>query len=238
MDYSLPKGHDFTRGFYETLIACKALRAAGWQMPLTMLDAPSHARAIRLLEDGRADILTESAWLSDGDTSKVYVSDALIRRGYFVKGLYSLTDHPILLSAQPQRDYKNYKGITVEFWHHDKAALNSITDNSVLTAQHTRMHQMLMAGRADFTLYKFSTRDDLLTNIEGVPALPVPGVKVALDGSRHFLINKNKPYARALLRAINEGMAFLRQSEDLEAFVGTSPKQVRNWILLNPSHIQ
>ncbi|WP_370979539.1 hypothetical protein [Agaribacterium sp. ZY112] len=232
--YKLPEQHDLTRGFYESLIACRALKAAGIDTRFKFIAPPSHARAIRMVEEGKVDLLSESAWLSDSNPELVYISDAVVREGRFVKGLYALKGHPILASETPEQDYKNYRAITVEFWHHDKQALKSITDNIVYTAQHNRAHEMLLAGRADYTLYKFAEQENLETNVEGVPVLPVQGIKVALPGSRHFLVNAQKPYADNLTKALNKGLMILREEQDIEDFLGVSPTAVEDWILLNP----
>ncbi|WP_370979591.1 hypothetical protein [Agaribacterium sp. ZY112] len=232
-EYQPPVQHNLTRGFLEVMILCRALHTAGAEFKIEIVDTPSHARAIRMVESGAADILGETTWLRNANPNEVLISSAVIRLGKLEKGLYTKAEHPAQQQVQDAQSVQGLRGITVDFWKTDRKALEDITPLSYSAAAFDNLHNMLVAGRADFTLFKFPQSQDLSIDIHGQRYLPLKGVKVQLMGTRHFLIDKQHLQAELILQAINQGLEQLHQTMDVEDFIGSAPLWVRDWQVLN-----
>jgi hypothetical protein len=100
---------------------------------------------------------------------------------------------------------------------------------------------MVYRQRADFMLIPFSTTPDLHYEAIGIQLLPVPNVKVQLQGSRGWLISKTNPLGVKTYDMIEEGLTQLRKHGIiLRAYrdSGVINDQVKNWQVLNPLPIQ
>ncbi|NHW17285.1 hypothetical protein, partial [Escherichia coli] len=75
-----------------------------------------------------------------------------------------------------------------------------------IQAQHVTnwelMPKMVAAGRADFLLAPFQATPDLSLQVGNVRLLPIPGVKIGMQGTRHYLISKVHPEAQKLQAAL------------------------------------
>src|SRR5581483_3840323 len=70
--------------------------------------------------------------------------------------------------------------------------------------------------QADFTLAEFSSRADLANELAGVKLVPVPKCKVAIMGSRSWIVSKAAPEADAVHRALVGGTKALRANGTIE----------------------
>ena len=75
---------------------------------------------------------------------------------------------------------------------------------------------MLQRRRADFTLVEFAATADMSVTSNGIKLVPVPGCKVALSGSRSWIIAKNSPHAKPLAAALQRGVQVLRDEGRIE----------------------
>jgi hypothetical protein len=95
------------------------------------------------------------------------------------------------------------------------------------------MVRMVAAGRADFVLAPFSSAPDLSLHAEGLTLLPLPGVKVGLSGSRHFVLAAQHPAFAAFGRRLDEGIqrlhadGRLRQAYQDSGFFSPAVRQWR-----------
>jgi hypothetical protein len=71
--------------------------------------------------------------------------------------------------------------------------------------------------------------------LDGIKMLPVRNLKVAMPGSRHFLIS-NSEQGQQVLQALNAGLNQLRKEGRIRrAYTdgGFFTKKIENWTLLN-----
>ena len=81
---------------------------------------------------------------------------------------------------------------------------------------------MIQKQRADFTLTEFSANADLSVEVSGVKLVPVPNCKVAITGSRSWVVNRQSPNAQALLAALQKGLKILRSEGRIERALAES----------------
>jgi hypothetical protein len=112
-------------------------------------------------------------------------------------------------------------------------------DRLGLRAQHVTnwelMPKMVAAGRADFLLAPFQATPDLGLQVGQVRLLPIPGIKIGMQGTRHYLISKAHPDGPRLQAALNSGLQVLRQQGVIrKAYVqsGFFNSTVRDWLRL------
>ena len=95
---------------------------------------------------------------------------------------------------------------------------------------------MIEGGRADFTLQDFSALDDLSIEEGGVRLYPISHVKIALEETRHFFINRNQPDSRSVFAAMQRGLRLMHEQGEIKRALmeaGVINSRVRSWTLLN-----
>jgi hypothetical protein len=60
-------------------------------------------------------------------------------------------------------------------------------------------------------LAPFQATADLSLDVGSVRLVPIPRLKIGLDGTRHFLVSSRHARATALLDRLNAGLSTLRQ---------------------------
>jgi len=96
--------------------------------------------------------------------------------------------------------------------------------------------RMVSIKRGDFLLASFQNTEDLSFFSEGIKLVPIQGLKVGLQGSRHFAISKNYPKSKELFKALNKGMKILRKEGIIKKAYeqsGFFNEKVKNWKKLN-----
>ena len=92
-------------------------------------------------------------------------------------------------------------------------------------------NQVLIRG-VDFTIQEFTNANDLAYNLEKGKLVPVPGIKIALDGSRHFMISKKHKNGEEVFEALEKGLKILRDAGIIDKYLteaGFYRKEVASW---------
>ena len=224
----------------EHVLFRKAILLGGIDAVFEDLIVPNSAR-------GRASVHNGSA-LSGGSAhwhiyyqalcDHVFESDVVIAPGVYEKGLYVAQDRLKQIRIKSRDDLARLSVVSDKNWEADWATLAELKPAKLYSAP-TRASQFKMvgAGRADFTLQDFSNLPDLSIEEQGVRLYPVPGVKIALEGTRHFFINKDSPHSRAVFEALQKGLKILKQRGEIDRALreaGITNKAVSGWTRLNP----
>jgi hypothetical protein len=160
----------------------------------------------------------------------------LVLDGEFEAGLYTLPDHPAQHQAIERPSLSHWTALCNRNWSADWAALQRL---SLKEVQHVSswpvMVRMLAARRADLVLAPFSSKPDLAIHAEGVTLLPIPGIKVALPGSRHFVMAAQHAMFSAFRDSLDAGIAARRADGRLRRAYedsGFFSARARKWRLL------
>ena len=73
--------------------------------------------------------------------------------------------------------------------------------------------------------------------VEGLELVPIPGIKVALPGSRHWPVSKAHPRGEEVFNALMRGIEELEKKNIIQRAYeecGFFHPQVKDWILINP----
>ena len=224
----------------EHVLFRKAILLGGIDAVFEDLVVPNSARARACVHNGSTLSGGSAQWhryhQELGD--HVFESDVVIAQGVYEKGLYVAQGKQQQFSIKSRDDLAKFSTVSDKNWETDWATLADLKPAKLYSAP-TRATQFKMvdAGRADFTLQDFSNLPDLSIEEQGVRLYPVPGVKIALIGTRHFFISKDFPHSRAIFEALQKGLKILKQRGEIDRALqesGITNQAVSGWLRLNP----
>lgn len=226
-----------TRTIAEMIIVLQALHAADFPVRFEFIKTPNPARSRVMIRDGIAAMSIDTNF-SMAITENVYVSSAVIPAGAFVKGLYGHKNNIPLMNVKNAADLHRISGVSNKAWEVDWATMDSLGLAELRNVpRYPMMLTLVDSGKVDFALLEFPARDDLVLERNGVTLHPVPGVKVGLVDSRHFMVSKVHPKGKEIYEALEKGLAILRKEGRIERYyreVGFYNHRVSDWKLLNP----
>lgn len=223
------------RGLVDILLLCKVLIAAPSKFDIEYIPTYTYQRSLRMLDNGEADIAAETVWYEEDTKQYVLFSEAVIPKGTFTKGIYTLPGHPLQKILNVEDEIKNYSAVAREHWTLDWQKLRTITPHVTNASSYQAIFKMLAAGRADFTLLEFGSAPDLSVTIEGVYMVPVQNIKILLPLSRHFAVSRKSKLADLLIKSLNTGIAHLNQKGVIKqghASIGFYKPEVEDWFNL------
>lgn len=224
------------RGLVDFFVLCKAINKAGLDVEIKLVGSPGYKRALRMTQHGLADVMGETVWLKEAISANFLASDAVLKVGENMKGIYTLPSHPLQRSTAKNINLDDYRAVTVRNWHYDWRLLSDLTGNISSATSFEGIYRMLAVNHADFTLMSFGADDSLQVETEGVTLVPIEGVKVQLDGSRHFAVSGNSKIGPQLLAAIDKGLQIMRESGELTQLYQASGffnRQTKDWVIIN-----
>ena len=192
---------------------------------------------MKMVESGAVNTLVPSNWRGDIISTKVLRSSAVIKKGQFEKGVYVHEHHPLLQRGGDEIDFRKYMGVSVKNWKLDWEQLSMLTDNRIDIGHLPAIYGMLANGRADFTFLEFTPSKNMESvHAKGVRLLPVKGVKIQLNDSRHFVVSKQFESSKGYLTLLDKGLIELVKRNEIEAIyqsAGVLLSETKDWKVLN-----
>lgn len=229
------------RDVVEVALVQRALYLGGISQMPTMVEQDDYLRILQQLAAGRLLLTGTSVWDFDARelVEQLWVSSPLIRRGEFVAGLYTRSDHPLARLSPTLEQLRHYRVVTSRNWKMDWSLLEQLGFHQVLYANSwASQARMVLAGRADLVLAPFPVSSDLRIPLDGGNfLLPVPGIKVAFPAERALAVSKSHKDGQAVFRALQRGLQQLRKTGEIERAyreAGFFNPYVADWTLLNP----
>ena len=155
----------------------------------------SYERLMATVRDGHIDVIGTSAWLADLETlgsGNVSISAAMIRQGDFVVGVYTSPRNEAAALTRTLNQLRVLRFACNSGWSLDWATLRKLGIQPLFDVKTWgQMVALVDAGRADAVLAPFqSTSNAMELQFEGKTLVPIDGIAVALEGSRHLASNK------------------------------------------------
>lgn len=225
------------RGAVELLLMCKALKEGGITPDIQIKKMPNYSRALLEAKKGKVIMPAETAWKTEIDESDFYISDPLFEQGSIELGVYALPTNIEIMKINSLEGLQKYKGVSSDSWVVDWATLKAMGVEAYSVPKLNLMFKFINAGRADFVLNEFSSEKDFSMEIEGVRLVPVPNIKVGLNGSRHFVVSKKAPGAKKIFEALQKGLKILRSEGTITKYFeesGIVNLRVKNWKRIYP----
>ncbi len=228
------------RDVVELLLLQQALILGGFKHPLSFIREENYFRSIRNVQEGKTLTMAGTIWLADLQAvkDKVFISSPLVRNGEFIVGLYTSPNNQLALDSKTLAELNQLRAVSSRQWKPDLQALQQLGFQKIMfTPNWVNMARMINAGRVDFALAPFELSDDLHIVVDGIELAPIPKVKIAIPGSRHWPISRKHPYGNEFYQALERGLKIMRAQGTIERAYrecGFFRASVDNWTLLNP----
>jgi len=231
--FTSPLAHRVT---VEFLFICKALRLGGLDSSINIIPFPSMGRALKEAKSGAIDIVGESRWLDSVSSDDFYISEPILRKGEFKKGIFGLADNQALFQVNNLNDLRKLTAISSKKWTVDWQTLESLNLGKIDSLGDVgKMYQMVEKGRGDYIIDSFRSGTIAQNTLNDVELESVPKLAIQLESSRHFVVSKKSPKAQEVFNALEKGIKLLRgQGLISRAYVesGFIHQDVQNWKVL------
>ncbi|MEO1017288.1 MAG: hypothetical protein AAFY56_06300 [Pseudomonadota bacterium] len=226
----------------ELTILCNALALSGADYEIVFVRQPNYVRMLAEAVSGRIDVAGQTIWSSELETYRddLLRTEPVFRRGDWVVGLFTMANRADVLSVSRRADFDRLVGVAPQNWVEDWRVLNAIGLKQVVDGMNFQnINNMIESGRADVTLMSFSQEPDLGHGFDDQDhrLVPLQGLKVVLDASRHFAISRANENAAEIVAAIDKGLIRLRQDGSIKRMLsaaGFFDARVEDWELVNP----
>lgn len=201
------------RDVIELVLLQQALQLGGFDQAVAIVGEQTYRRTLHQVANG--ELIGSGALVWRADTAdlrnELFVSSAVVEDGEFIVGLYTAPQNLRALSATP-KTLRELTAVTSLDWKTDQLTLQALGFKQVhLTNTWVSIVRMLYAQRGDITLAPFQAGDDMALESQGVTLVPIPNIKVALQGSRHWIVSRKHPSGRAYFAALERGLAQMRR---------------------------
>ncbi|WP_415713661.1 hypothetical protein [Maridesulfovibrio sp.] len=218
------------------LIMQQALKLGGMDAQMIFATYPNYSRCITELKKGKATILASDIWEEQFDET-VYKTIPFIRKGEFVKGIYTYCSPKLLKSRPTLNSLLKLRPITGLSWTIDQHVFHQMGYKNIeIAPTYPLLFKMLTRKRADYTLLEFP-QDISHQFIDNNNLRLVEGVKVVFPYSRHFMVSKKHPEGAKVFKALQKGLKIMRKNGDIDRALHQTRiinEQVKNWKILWP----
>lgn len=234
------QGQEDHREVIELVLLQQTLFAGGYRGPIQLIPSSwNYTQRLNTLKGSRITMLAQTFWLQDLQPLANYltITEAVIPRGRYETGLYTVSTNKKALAARTLKDVQQLNGVSNSLWTVDWKTLSAMNLKHLYDSSYWGgMIKMVTAGRADFMLAPITNIEASEIEGSGFHLQPIPGVKIILDGSRHWAISKQHRQSAIATIALEEGMRILKsEGRYQKAFsdIGFNNPRARHWTLLN-----
>ncbi|WNO07651.1 hypothetical protein [Teredinibacter sp. KSP-S5-2] len=226
------------RDVVEVILFHQALRLGGFEGTIQFSTQADIRRALRKLSQGKyaawATTLPDSLIEEEQNLLK---SEPLVYDSNYYVGLYTTRENLQLLSPRTLSKLREYCVVSSNLWVADWKTLQAMELPCLHSADRWELIlRMLKKGRSQFTMAPFQNTPDMRFVTDEVTLFPVPGIKIALLGKRHWVTSGKHPYGSMTLSYLNKGLDILHsQGTVIKAYreSGTIQSTTDRWIVIN-----
>lgn len=207
-------GKTIRRDVVDMILAQQALKLGGFHYKFDYAPGKVNFRNTKMLQNGNLLISFDSYWLQDAKVlaDDLYISQAVIRRGEYIAGIYTSPNNKKTLQIKTLEDLKTLTAVTTKKWKTDWQTLSALPLKKLVSQNEwLSMARMVDIQWVDFLLMPFHSTPDQSFILENITLVPVKGVGIELLDSRHFVISKKHPKGKEAFEAINKGLSILRE---------------------------
>lgn len=227
-----------SRAIVNLILLQQALQLGGGKYTIELIATPNPSRAVNFVRTGTAVILGEDMWDSIFDES-VYMSSEVIGTGKFEKVIVGRLNNSRLMQVKNINDLRELSVVTGHDWTIDIQTLEDMKIQYINKVPlYSLQFKMLAAGRVDFALFEASSIEDKnKAELQKFNLGVVPGIKIGLAGSRHYMVSKKHPQGKQVFETLERGLKILREKGRIKKAmtdVGFYNEKISNWKKLYP----
>lgn len=228
------------RDVIEIVLLQQALHLGGFKGKVTLRPENSYLRILKLVADGQVAFSGALMWKEDIKpySSHLFKTKAIVKEGEFIVGLYTRPDNQQALHATTTAKVRQLSAASNIQWQSDIKTLRElgITEIQYATSW-VQIVRMVVANRADVTLAPFQINSQMKVMVSELELVPIPNIKVAMPGSRHWPVSKSHPHGEEIFNALTRGINQLEKKNIIQRAYeecGFFHPRVAKWKLLNP----
>lgn len=228
------------RDVIEIVLLQQALALGGFKEKVTLRPENSYLRILKLVADGDVALSGALKWREDIKlySTHLFKTKAVVKEGEFIAGLYTRADNQRALQSDTIEKIRNLSAASNNHWKADIKTLKELGIKKIhISTYWVQIVRMVVAQRADVTLAPFQVNPDMKVMVDGLELVPIPGIKVALPGSRHWPVSKTHPLGEEIFNALARGIEELERKGIIQRAYeecGFFHPEVKDWQLLNP----
>jgi len=232
-------GKHVQRDVVEFILVQKALALGGAKLEFSFTTGNYDARNSKLLQDGLLLINFDTMWLSHAKTlsNDVYISDAVIRKGEYLAGIYTSLANKDKILIDSLSDFQKLSVISNKNWPVDWYTIEQLQPKSLAHEEEwLSMAKLVSMGWVDVMLAPFTREEPYNYQSNDYHITAIEGVKIALNDSRHFVVSKNHPQGKMVFQALQKGLKTLRAQGVIEKAYrqsGFITEKVTHWQTIN-----
>ncbi len=192
------------RDVVELAFFIRAFKSIWPDAPYNLVAVDSYANGIEQLRMSTITALATTCWQSDlsAYAEEICMSDAVILDGQSIVGIYTEPHNQHALDCNSLAEFRQLRLVSNRDWSADWNTLSQLGIEHCLDVKTWRqMVYMVSSGEVDALLAPFTTHHQMMIELDDCQLVPVPGLRIALTGSRHFASGKD-PRSLALAEAI------------------------------------
>jgi len=219
----------------EILLIQQILAVGGFDYDFELEPGYYAQKDVKLLKSGMLLIGVDSFWSSQAKSlqNDVYITPALIEKGSYVAGIYTIESNAKAMSASTEQEIKKLSIISSKTWSMDWQLIQSLGFKNISHEVSWMTQAKLMKSMlVDIMLIPFSNAEDKSYVFLDTKFLPIPNVKVSFPEGRHVLISKRHPLGKQAYDAFLKGMQIMKENGAIEkAFKqsGLTREDVKDW---------
>jgi hypothetical protein len=220
---------DIQRSTIELMFVCHALKNAKIGTKFVLVPSPNVKRTLLRLENHEIDIEGTSKFKKALVDRKLLTSDALLRQGEFVLGLFTTPNRKEVLSLQTMEELRKHIGVTVEHWKMGRAVMEQINLKKVrFVGKFPHIARAILTKRGDFTFNKLKTPS---VGSGDSKILRIDGFKASLPDERVLAISlKRRDIFQAVQNFIKQSRKPVDQIRKAYIHSGFIALDYENWI--------
>lgn len=230
--------HGLIRAEADLVLIWKALNEGGLEnVDFIFLESRTLARNIQMVKNGEVVLFAHDLPVGDFEET-VFMTIPIIPPRRFEKGIYTIPAHTELLNIKTLEELRNFTAVSSRSWVADWEILENMQLKKLFdTVKYQNMLDMVANERVDFAVLDFPNNEDLNQTLsDGKILTPVPGVKIVLNVSRHFMVSRKHPDGQLVFEALQKGLKILEERGEIERALtecGFYHEKVKDWKILN-----
>lgn len=209
------------RDVVELALTLRALKIGGLIEPISFEIIDSYERILHEVSSGRVALSGTTVWHDDvaRQQDTLLVSQPLLADGEAEAGLFTAADNTKARAASTTGDFSELTAISNPAWSADWKALQQLGLKEIqISRAWNSMRLMVLNKRADLLLAPFPDTPDLSLPLgdslggSNLRLVPLPGIKLRLEGSRHLIVSRKHPLGARAIAALGKGLAELKRT--------------------------
>jgi len=193
----------------ELVLLVQALQLGGYHGEIKIKSASPQA-TIRKIEKGEALLGGVSIWRerTRSRNASLWVSDPIIRQGEFQLGLYGCDEGREIANEAALQQFKVSSHAN---WPMVTEYLQTLElEDLSLSSDWGQVVEQACSGNSDLVTAPFTTSKSMTLQHRGNILKPVTGVKLQVEGTRHFVISRLHPKGKRTYFSLQRGLRKLR----------------------------